>query len=269
MIRRSLMQPVLAAAVLAAAACSDNTSTSLTSDAELSADLVATAGDAIAADVHELIQNELFVGAALPASQPGVNLFQTPPSWDVVRSRVCYDAQQVAQAQCDAATTASIVFTVAIDGSVERQHTGPRGTETIVIGVHRDRQLTISGLAGTETFRVHDGFGSSTDTATFSGTHEGVTHTRIVHEASNDTVEMVRFDLPRNLNPWPVSGRIIRNSSGDVDVTVGDRHETRSFSRRIVVTFPADAQGNVTININNRTCTLNLVTRTVANCSTT
>jgi hypothetical protein len=36
----------------------------------------------------------------------------------------------------------------------------------------------------------------------------------------------------------------------------------------VSVTFPADSQGNVTITINNKTCTLNLVTRTITNCST-
>ena len=260
--RHSLVPLALAGLVLAATACSDATSNSLTSDSELTADLFATAGDAMAADVQELLQNEIFVGAALPNSSSPVPLF-TPPSWNVVRTRTCYDAQQQQQAQCDAATTASIVLTVAIDGSVERQHSGPRGSETIVIAVHRDRQLTISGLAGTETFRVHDGFGSSTDTSTFSGTHDGVSHLRVIREASNDTAEAVRFNLPHSTNPWPVSGRIIRNSAGTIDVTVGDRHGTRSFTRRVVVTFPADNQGNVPITINDRTCTLNLVNRTV------
>ena len=260
--KQNSLIPLALAGLVLAAACSDSTGNSLTSDSELSADLVATAGDAIARDVQELVANEMFVGAALPNSTPPQPLF-TPPSWNVVRSRTCYDAQQQEQAQCDATTTASIVFTVAIDGSVERQHTGPRGTENVTITVHRDRELTISGLAGTETFRVHDGFGSSADTATFAGTHDGVSHTRIIRETSNDTTEAVRFNLPHSTIPWPVSGRIIRNSAGTVDITVGDRHETRSFARRIVVTFPADNQGNVPITINERSCTLNLVTRAV------
>lgn len=262
---RSLLHLALAGAAVALTACSDSTSLSLTSDTEVTADVVATAGDALAADVGEMLANEVSVGAALPA--PPIGLFQ-PPSWNVVRTRVCYDAQNVAQTQCSATTTASIVFNVSINGSVERTHQGPHGSESMTIAVHRTRQLTISGLLGTETSRIHDGFGTSRDTATFTGTHEGATITRVVTEASNDSAQAVTFNLPHSTNPWPVSGVLIRNSSGTVDVTSGERHESRSFSRRVVVTFPADAQGNVSININGKACTLNLVTHVVANCST-
>lgn len=263
---RSFLSVALAGSVLAFTACTGD-ETSLTSDAELTADVVETSGDAIAADVGAMIQNEVSVGAALPGSASGFAI-NTPPNWTVNRTRTCFDAAHVAQAACDASTTASIEFTLSVDGSFSRSRTGPRGSESMEVAVHRDREWTISGLAGTETFRVHDGAGSSADTATFSGTHNGVDHTRIVREASNDTVDAVRFNLPRGTNPFPVEGRIIRNVSGTVDITVGDRNESRSYSRRIEVTFPADAQGNVAININGRSCTLNLVTRVVANCST-
>jgi len=264
--QRTFLSLATAGAVLALSACSEGTGTSLTSEAELSEDVVAAAGDAIAADVGAMVNNEVSVGAAMPGSAHPSNL-TPPPGWTVVRTMVCFDATPTAQAACDALTTASIQFNVSIDGSFQRSRQSPRGTETMSIAVHRDRQLTVSGLAGTETFRVHNGFGASADTAEFSGTHNGVDHSRIARETSNDTVNAVRFNLPRGTNPWPVSGSIVRNVSGTVDITVGEREETRSYTRRVEVTFPADAQGNVAININGRSCTLNLVTHVVANCS--
>ena len=86
-------------------------------------------------------------------------------------------------------------------------------------------------------------------------------------EASNDSVQGVVFNLPHASNPWPVVGTIVRNTAGSVEITLGDRHETRSFTRRVTVTFPADAQGNVTITINAKTCQLNLVTHAVTGCT--
>jgi hypothetical protein len=43
---------------------------------------------------------------------------------------------------------------------------------------------------------------------------------------------------------------------------------TRTIDRRVVVTFPADAQGNVAIQAGDLSCTLNLVTHHVT-CPTT
>ena len=148
-----------------------------------------------------------------------------------------------------------------------QSHDGPRGTETMTLASHRTRQMTISGLAGQETSRTHNGFGTSRDTTTFTGTRDGETLTRIMVEASNDSVQGVVFNLPHASNPWPVSGTIVRSTAGSVDITAGARHENRSFTRRITVTFPADAQGNVTITINAKTCQLNLVTHAVTGCT--
>ncbi len=272
--RTKLSTAALAALLAAgAAACSDAASpAALVTDNEVTADLVAASGEAIANDVTELILNEAFAG--LPAAAPpSFSLFGSPPGVTVTRTRTCYDAANVQQAQCDPNTTASIRMTMTMDGSFTRSHTGPRGSETMTAAVHRARTLVVSGLAGQETSRTHNGNGTSNDTTEFSGTRDGVTLTREVRESSNDSILNIVFNLPRSTNPWPVSGSIVRNSAGTIEISVtggtaGDRSETRTFQRRVVVTFPADAQGNVTIQINDRTCTLNLVTRAVTNCST-
>jgi hypothetical protein len=247
----------------AAVACSDANDPSLVSDADINADLMVAAGDAIVDDVAALIGNEVFSG--LPAGAPGMGAHD-PAEVTITRSRTCY-ADNVAQDACDALTTDSIVLTMTMDGSVSRQATGPRGTFTMNRAIHRARNLTISGLEGTETSRTHNGSGTSADTTQFSSAPaDGIGVTRHFGETSVDSIQQIVFNLPRSTNPWPASGQIVRVAEGTATFTLGARTETRTFSRRIVVTFPADAQGNVTIQINSQTCTLNLVTRIVSNC---
>jgi hypothetical protein len=264
--RSVLLSLTVVAAAAALTACSDSTNPTLAeSDAQLTADVAASAGDAIATDVGEMIINEGFAG--LPAATLSFDLFGAPPGVSVTRSRTCYDDQDQVQAQCDSLTTSYIVFTMTLDGSFSRAHDGPRGSETMSVAVHRARTLTVSGLLGHETSRQHDGDGASSDTTEYSGTFGDVTITRTLTVAALDSVQAVVFDLPRLTNPWPVSGTIVRNVSGTVTVTGGANEGTRSFTRRISVVFPADAQGNVTLYVNNNTCTLNLVTHAVTNCT--
>lgn len=253
---------------LGAAACDDSTSApALISEQELTTDLAAEAGEAIVSDIQLMVGNESFAGFSVT---PGFNLSE-PADVVVNRTRTCFDAQGNAQQQCDPNTTASVQLTVSRDGTFSRSHEGPRGTEELSGSVHQARTLTISGLAGQETSRTHNGTGTSRDTVDFTGVHDGVTLTRHVTTASDDTVSSVVFNLPHSQNPWPVSGTIVRNASGTITISVSgganDRSETRSWQRRTSVTFPADAQGNVTVQINDKTCNLNLVTRRVTNCS--
>jgi hypothetical protein len=254
----------LIAAALAFTACSDNITpgASVVTDAQINADIAATSGDAIATDVSEMIANENAAG--LPAASPP---FASPQVLNVTRSKVCYGGGAV-QASCNATTTDSIQFTMTMDGSFNRSNTTPHGSESMSVALHRARALTISGLAGTETSRTHNGAGSGSDTTTFSGTADSTSRSRTMASAGTDSIQAVVFNLPRSTNPWPVSGKIVRNVSGTVTVTGGAHPGERTFSRRIEVTFPADAQGNVTIKVNDKTCTLNLTTHAVANCST-
>jgi len=251
--RSVLLSLTVVAAAAALTACSDSNSPTLAeTDAQLTADVAATAGDAIATDVGEMITNEGYAG--LPSAAPSFSLFGAPPGVSVTRSRTCYDGQDQVQAQCDLLTTSYIVFTMTLDGSFSRTYDGPRGSETMSVAVHRAS-------------RQHDGDGASSDTTEYSGTFGDVTITRTLTLAGLDSVQAVVFNLPRSTNPWPVSGTIVRNVSGTVTVTGGPNEGSRSFTRRISVVFPADAQGNVTLYVNNSTCTLNLVTHVVTNCT--
>lgn len=239
-------------AAVAFAACDDATQPSVLSDASLERDLAASSGDAIATEVLNLLGNEVFSG--LPGA-PSFGLFGlNPPDLTVSRTRTCYDAQGNVQSQCDQLTTASMRIQVTIGGT--------RIGDRFTAAVHRSRDLTISGLLGQETSRTHDGVGTSNDTVTFTGD----SLTRLAAESAVDSVIAVVFNLPRATNPWPVSGRIVRVVNATITVT-GVRNETRTISRRIEVIFPPDAQGNVPIRVGEKTCTLNLVTRRVTNCS--
>lgn len=262
--RTTLMHVSLVAAALALTACSDSTTISSQDEAEISEDVAAVAGDAVAADVNTMIANEASVGPALP----GAPVAPSDLTLSISRTRTCLDSLGVAQTVCSATLTSSIQFILAISGNVSLSHTGPRGTDSLFIAVHRNRTWTISGLLGVETSRTHNGAGTSSDTVDFSGTHQGVTVTKNLRLAAADTVSNVTFNLPHGTNPWPISGTIVRRVSGNIEITRGDSTRTHTFARRVLVTFPADAQGNVSIDVNGVTCTLNLVTHVVANCST-
>lgn len=230
------------------AACTDTVAPEL-SDPEVAQDLALSSGDAIALDLSELVANEVFGGFAGAPADVDAALDVT-----VTRSRTCYDENGAEQTQCDRLTTASMRIQLTIDGTRQR--------DNFTANVHRTRDLVISGLLGEETSRTHNGVGTAEDTTTLQ--REGFTRT--VQESSIDSVVNVVFNLPHANNPWPVSGQIIRNVSATIIIS-GPREETRTISRRVVVTFPPDGQGNVSIQIGTMSCTLNLVTRQVTNCS--
>ena len=249
--RSRLAHALVAMAVVAGfVACKDGFAPIL--DTDLAADLANSAGDAIAADVFEAIGNENFGGftapevAASPASDSVTNNFSA------VRSRTCYNAAGTV-VTCGSGTT-SMKITLTLDGT----RTGPSFTGA----VHRARTDSIGGLGPSSTSRVHNGRGTSNDTTSF--TREG--NTRKFAESSNDSIINLTFTLPRSSNPWPTSGQIIRNVNATITIT-GAVNQTRTISRRVVVTFPADNQGNVSILVGTMTCNLNLVTHRVTTCS--
>jgi hypothetical protein len=261
-------------AALGLAACSETTdpgastsASALLTDQQVTADVAVSAGAAIVDDLGEMVSPLSFQGLA---PEPSFHLFGFPPGVSVTRTRTCFDANGVQQQACDPATTASMLLTMAMNGSFTRVADGPRGTDSMTAQLHRTRTLTISGLLGTETSRTHDGVGTADDTTRFKGVHQNVTIERLVEEAAVDSVQAVVFNLPHAANPFPVSGTIVRRVAGDITLTVNDSTATRTFSRRIEVTFPADGQGNVTmtvtVNGTTKTCLLNLVTRRVTGC---
>ena len=255
--------PAALAALIFVAACEQTTTPPLLNDADITADMAAASGDAIAATLETLIANEL--AGALPYATAA-----DPIGTDVVvqRSRTCYDAAG-AVLTCGQAGVRKIVTHAAIDGSRSGSRTNGAGTTITFTGaVHRVMDDTLTRVFNTatpavETSRVHAGVHTGKDTTTFT---DG-TISRRAAESFADSVRAITYNLPRATNPWPVSGSIVRNASIDVTLTRNEVTETRSVTRRTEVTFPADNQGNVTLKINDRTCTLNLVTHKVTNCT--
>lgn len=254
---------LVAAAALGTVSCSDSTEPSLVNEAEITADVAASAGDAISVALETLIGNQ--AASALTystAPDPAGN------SITAERTRTCFDAAGAVIACSQMASVRKIVTHVAINGDRTGTRTTDRGTTVTWTGaVHRVMDDTLTRVFNTaqppaETSRIHVGVSSGNDTTTFT---DG-TFSRKASESFVDSVKAITFNLPRSQNPWPVSGSIVRNTSINVEVTRGDDHATRSLTRRVQVIFPADAQGNVVLLINDKTCNLNLVTHRVTSC---
>lgn len=260
----------LAVAALSVAACSDSTTeavSELVSDSVLTADIATSAGDAIASALEIMAANE---GAV---SLPGVAYAVASPAnanaLTFSRTRTCYDANDAVVAGCSPLSSVrKIVTHVTADGSRSGTRSTTGGSTVTWSGaVHRVADDTVTRNFNTaqppvETSRTHSGLSVGHDTTSFS---DG-TNSREVSEASLDSVKALTWNLPRSSNPFPVSGKIVRVDSVHVVATRGSSTQTRDAVRIIEVTFPADAQGNVVLKIDDKTCTLNLVTHAVSDC---
>lgn len=253
----------MASAAIGLAACGKDSTApaSLIDDVQVTADVATSAGEAIANDLAGLLANEII--GALPTAGISFDLFgMRGDSLATTRTKTCYDAANAVVANCAPLTTRRIVFRVTMDGF----RSGPNMTGH----VHRVRNWTLTrnfttAVPPVEVSRTHDGVGSSADTLSYANTTTNVT--RIHHEFSVDSTVAVTYDLPRASHPWPVSGKMIRHVSLHVSVSSPTRNETRDVTKRVEVIYPADAQGNVVLHVNDKTCNLNLVTRAVTGCA--
>ena len=255
-----------ASALVVATACSDSTAAnSNVSDNEATVDLAITAGDAIATDVGLLVGGEadgMMFTAAAPhgdatlAGTVGCSIVDsrrvftgtTDGGLTVTRSFAFYDATGAIQSAFDPTTTASINFQMSLSGTITRPHV----TATLT----RERNMTLSGLAGAETQRTWNGTGAGTENSTATGDRG----TRTYVGTSKDTTTNVVFLMPRSEHPFPESGTIVHR----VDATAtfeGAQSGSRTISRRAVVTFNGTAI--VPLQVGNRSCTLNLTTKAV------
>lgn len=259
---------IIPVAALALAACDRSTTptANLVSDSTIAVELAASAGDAIASALETMAGHE--VSIALPGSSvsSGLAAHMHPGSLNVSRTRVCYDASGAEVAGCSPLSSVrKIVTSVTVDGSRSGTHTRDNGVVVNFSGaVHRSASDTVvrNFTGTTEVSRTHTGVGAGHDTSTFS---DG-TVTRFFAEASADSVKGVTWNVPRSSNPFPVAGSIVRVDSVHVIATRGSETRERKVVWVIRVDFPADAQGNVVLHVNDRTCNLNLVTRVVSNC---
>ena len=162
------------------------------------------------------------------------------------RDYAFFDANQTAQSAYSASTTASANFHVSVTGT----HVVDNGQDV----VNRDRNLTVSGLAGAETSRTWNGTGTRNDNG--YRTVNDVKRSYTVNDAV--TIASVVVNLPRSSNPWPMSGTITRQISGTASVTKTGVSKSFSVTKTVTITFNGTQFATVTVGTN--TYTLDLST---------
>src|SRR4051812_8752762 len=260
---RSARIAIPAAIALFAFAACDNPADVPFDDVAVTQDVAAASGDAAANMVEIMVGNETAAGGGAE-----IGGAQAAPTTDfsVSRTRTCQDAAGATVQNCLPFSSVRKIITAAtISGSRSSTRTNASGATVTWTGiVHRSSNDTTSRVfsGATETSRVHAGNGIAHDTTTFT---DGV-FIRKLSETALDSVKALTFNLPRSSNPYPVSGSIVRRSAATVAITKADKSVSRDLTHRVEVLFPADAQGNVTLKIDAKTCQLNLVTHAVTNC---
>ncbi len=251
-----------ALALIAFVACDDPTNVPF-DDAAVTADVAASAGDAAADMVAILVGNETNAGGGpeFVAGGPSTGPTVARPS------RICLDANGAVVTNClPFSSVRKIITSVTISGTRSSTRTNAQGqTVTFTGTVNRssnDTTTRVFNASNVETSRVHSGNSVVHDQTTFT---DGA-FTRSVNEAARDSVKSITFNLPRSSNPYPVSGSIVRTDTVHVEVSKDGKSVSRDAVHRVEVVFPADAQGNVALHIDAKTCQLNLVTHAVTNC---
>ena len=146
-----------------------------------------------------------------PSGRPGGQM-GVGGSLSGTRTATFYDANGVEQAAYDSLTTASVHYTLEIAGDVNRGiWTG---------SVSRSRDMTVTGLLGSETTRTHNGFGS--ETVSRSATlDDGVQATFDMEGTFTQSDLMV--PIPGAEPRYPLSGTITRTMK--VAVVNGETYE--------------------------------------------
>jgi hypothetical protein len=171
----------------------------------------------------------------------------------VLWSYAYFDANGKATEQYSPLTTERVEYRTQSDGTI--------GNGNTFTGVtHRKVNQVLSGLIGKEVTRVWNGAGVSADTTNY---HDS-TGARHYAGVELDSVKSVIYVQPRTPGSYPLSGQIVRVANYSATAS-GKASETRSVSRTVVTTF--NGTSAVPIRVGSVTCTLHLDTRTVDGCS--
>ncbi|MEJ7811119.1 MAG: hypothetical protein WKG32_11970 [Gemmatimonadaceae bacterium] len=254
-------QPLVAASalLLAIAACSNDSTAPSTSDQE-SADVAAVVGDATAEDVSLLITHEgLFGQVSSDARRTGPwqgncpydaasTRFICPTNsregLTVSRSYQLRDASGQPQSAYSATTTASANFVATLAASVAR--------DNFTATYSRQRNITVSGLAGAETQHIINGSGSTSNSRS---RHTDAGAARSYSMSSSMTIVDLVIPVPRAADSWPLSGAITHQVAASRDRAQGD---PQSRTRTATVTF--NGTQFVPLVVGDRTFTLDLAT---------
>ena len=195
----------------------------------LNFDVAMVSADALIEDVAEL---QLDFGNAMggASTAPGETTSSAPLR--PVREVTYYDADGREQDTYDGLTTASVHIVSEISGE--------RARDNWSSSVSRTREITITGLEGTEVIRTANGTGSSTRSRSYhSDEHGDRSYEMSGASVITDVVRPVPQDennpfVPRQRNLYPLSGTITR----DVTVTVvNGRNGDETRVKHVVITF--------------------------------
>jgi hypothetical protein len=218
--------------LLLTVACGDTSGPSGDPSDLLTADVALVAGDAAFEDVN-VIYTQLGAFGVPTGEVPRTGGWQGPCPYDaesgrftcpaqvrehmtLARSYAFRDAAGQAQSAYDPMATASTNFLSTITGAVSRD----RWSATI----WRERDMTVSGLAGAETSHIINGVGTSTESR--SRHRDGGDRTYTM--ATTATITNVVVPFPRTRGAWPVSGTITRQVTLTRDGDQGAETVTRS-----------------------------------------
>ena len=263
---------LVAGLFVAAAACSSSdTTTTGTADAQITADVAMAAADAAAEDVDVMTTMDGSLSASLSSTDFGSSYFATPPGefrpgltgctfaggsftcpstnhngLTVVRVVTLFAAGGASQTTFDPLLTASIHIVADIAG--DRTH----GPWSATVSRHRD--ITITGLAGTETTRTVNGTGSENVTNS-----RATTNPRAYNIVGSSTVANVVVPVRTSDggNDWPLSGTITRTFT--VTVTAGG-NAGQVTTRTVIITF--NGTSSVTGTVNGTPFTIDLTAHT-------
>ena len=200
---------------IALAACNDANGPP-EEDLALNEAVAVVAADAAIEDVQQMF----FARAAKPSL--GASYDAVAPPRNFSRTVTFYDAGGNIMDAYNPETTASINIVVEMSGAVEKDGWSA--------SVSRSRDLTVSGLEGSETSRTWNGTGSSDVTRSRHSDEHG---DRSYEMAGSVVIDAVVRGLPREENPWPLSGTITRMVT--VTITTADGVVTRKITT--VLTF--------------------------------
>jgi hypothetical protein len=218
-----LLRALAPAALLATAvACGDGSVEPVTAGPELGDDVAQLVADVALQDVEMLLD-----AAASTADSDGRR-------WRAPANAVFLDGEGEVMAAYDPDLTAAVMWSFSRER--ERQRGNLSGTFS------RTRSLTVSGLLGAETERVHDGEGTDARTRVVIRDDQGE---RRYDFESAVTIDAVVHAVDREARPWPLSGTITR----DVRIAVvGARGGERSAERTSVLTFDGTRYATLEVN---------------------
>ena len=222
-----------AAAISASDATAEDVDVMYAGDAAFGGGAAAPAGDRIVAPSFTTSTDSVrFAFWAFSNACPfdaGTGRFVCPPvsrgALTLNRSFALFDAGGTPQSAYDANLTASANFQVTVNGV----HMALLGNDTI----SRQRNMTVTGLAGAETSRTWNGTGTRED----GGFRQDTNRVRTYHTTDNVTWANIVVNLPRLTNPWPISGTVTRQINGTATVVRSGTTRTFTLQKTVTITF--------------------------------